>query len=63
MLERADIETGSRDMETKQGSEGNSLAGEGTSRLVWTLKQSEAARGTHWLDVADVGTGQNMERK
>ena len=63
MLERADIESGSRDMETKRGSEGNSLAGEGTSRLVRTLKQSEAARGTHWLDGADIGTGQDMERK
>ena len=33
------------------------------SGLVRPLKQSEAARMTHWLERADVGTGQDMKIK
>ena len=33
------------------------------SGLVRTQKQSEAARGTHTLERADVGTSRNMEAK
>ena len=33
------------------------------SGLVRTWKQSKATRGLHWLERADVGTGQAMETK
>ena len=61
-LERVDIGTG-QDMQTKQGSEGNSPAGDGRHQDWAGCKQSKAARGTHRLERIDIGTGQDMQTK
>jgi hypothetical protein len=51
-------------MQASEGHSTNSINYRGQrSRLVRTWKESESARGTHQLEIAEVGTSQDMERK